>query len=138
MRLELAQLACTAHHISGTNPDFIPYRPTHKNHPSSIWTREDLHNYAYVVNLGLALCDELDYRFGKKPQKCRDVLNWLSNNLPNIPMLKKTPVKLAMDQKFKIKDVNCLADAVINYRNYYRYGKVHLFKWSNRQIPNWL
>jgi hypothetical protein len=138
MRLELAQLACTAHHLSGTPSNYIPYKPTHRNHPSAIWTRQTLQNYCYVVLLGLALCDELDYRFGTKEQKCRDVLNWLSNNLPNIPDKNLTPPLLAMDEKFKVKGVNCMSDAIDNYRNYYRLGKQHLFNYTNRKTPNWL
>jgi len=138
MRLELAQLACTAHHLSGTTPHFIPYKPTHRNHPSAIWTRQTLQNYSFVVLLGLALCDELDYRFGKKYQKCRDVLNWLADNLPNLPDEKMTVPLLAMDEKFKIKSVNCMSDAIVNYRNYYKQGKKHLHKYTNRKIPNWL
>jgi hypothetical protein len=138
MRLELAQLACTAHHLSGTPISYIPYKPTHINHPSATWTRETIQNYCYVVLLGLALCDELDYRFGTKPQKCREVLNWLANNLPNLKSEKMTVPLLAMDQKFKVKSVNCMSDAIINYQNYYRNGKQHLLNYTNRKIPNWL
>jgi hypothetical protein len=74
MRLELAQLASTAHWITGSS---APYKKTHVNHPSSKWCRESLSNYDYVVNLGLALCDELKYRYNTKNQKCRTVLEWL-------------------------------------------------------------
>jgi hypothetical protein len=138
MRVELAQLACTAHYIGGTNPEHIPWRPTHRNHPSAIWTRETIQNYSYVVLLGLALCDEFEHRFGKKHQVTREVLDWLSNNLPNLPDKKFTPPLLAMDDKFKIKAVNCVPDVVDNYRNYYIEGKTHLIKYTNRKIPNWL
>ena len=45
MRVELAQLASTAHWLSGGS---APYKPTHKNHPCAVWTRESLSNYNYA------------------------------------------------------------------------------------------
>jgi len=141
MRLELAQLACTAHHLSDSNyKDDIPYKKTHINHPSSIWTRSSISNYRYVVNLGLALCDELEYRFNTQNQKCKEVLLWLKNHEPNISNNQLTVPLLAMDNSFRIYEEKSdpINFAVTNYRNYYKNGKTHLFKWTNRQKPNWL
>ena len=39
MILETAQILCTAHHcIMGEDAD-VPYKSTHKNHPSTVWAR---------------------------------------------------------------------------------------------------
>ena len=140
MRLELAQLASTAHWQSGGS---APYKQTHINHPSAIWTRHSLSNYNYVVDLGLALCDELEFRYGTANQKCRETLIWLRDNKPNIPDIGFTYPLLAMDEKFKLAYVgptshDALDYAVCNYRNYYQNGKQHLYSWKNRQKPEWL
>ena len=140
MRLELAQLASTAHWMTGTE---APYKKTHINHPSSKWCRESLSNYNYTVKLGLALCDELKFRYGTKIQKCYDVLKWLEKNKPNIEDKGLTVPLLAMDEKCRLKKnpekfKDGLEYAVANYRNYYKQGKTHLYKWTKRKKPTWL
>ena len=47
MILETAQLLCTAHHELGTSIE-IPYKATHKNHPSAIWVRDSAENYMWA------------------------------------------------------------------------------------------
>lgn len=147
MRLELAQIACVAHHITGTNPNIIPYKKTHQNHPSAIWTRESLANYNYVVDLGLALCDELKFRFNTPHQKCIEVFEWLKFNQPNIEDIGLTRPRLAINfEEYYISEqlqdfINNETDfewAIKNYRNYYKKGKIHLFSWKNRNKPYWL
>ena len=140
MRVELAQLASTAHWQSGGS---APYKQTHINHPSSKWCRESLSNYNYVVDLGLALCNELEFRYGTKEQKCRETLNWLKSNQPNISDLGITTPLLAMDDSFRLNFTPAdftdkIEYAVANYRNYYSSGKQHLYSWTNRQKPQWL
>ena len=41
MILETAQLLCTAHHELQSAVD-VPYKPTHRTHPSAIWVRRYL------------------------------------------------------------------------------------------------
>lgn len=138
MRLELAQLASTAHWQTGGE---APYKQTHINHPSSIWTRESLSNYNYVVSLGLCLCDEMRHRYNTPHQKSEKVLEWLRDNKPNIQDKGFTRPKLAMPDEFKIYPTNDMTDlqwAVINYRNYYKLGKAHLHNWKNRKQPEWI
>jgi hypothetical protein len=136
MRVEYAQLLSTAHWLTGGQG---PYKPTHVNHPSAIWVRESLSNYNYVVNLGLALCDELEHRYKTKNQKCRVVLNTLKNDLPNIPDIGLTKPRLAMPDYCKIHDSeNYLDFAISNYRNYYNVEKQHIFSWTRRNKPNFI
>ena len=48
MILESAQMLCTAHHcIMGEDAD-VPYKPAHRNHPSTIWARQSGQNYAWL------------------------------------------------------------------------------------------
>ena len=48
MILESAQLLCTAHHEYGNHD--VPYKSTHKNHPSAIWTRSNDLAYMWVYD----------------------------------------------------------------------------------------
>lgn len=144
MRIELAQLACAAHHLTGTSSDMIPYKLTHKNHPSSIWTRESLSNYNYIVNLGFALCEEMIHRHKTKYQKCIAVFEWLRDNQPNIQDIGFTKPRLAMDfNLYGFTEIiqtteSDLQWAVNNYREYYRHGKVKLYSWKKRDKPEWI
>ncbi len=38
-----------------------------------------------------------------------------------------------MDERYIISD-----DPVVNYRNYYKYGKSKLHAWKNREAPVWI
>lgn len=127
MILETAQLLCSAHWVTGGN---APYKLSHKNHPSSIWTREDLNNYLWLCDLGIKLCWEYNHRYGKT-HKTYDVLLWCSENHPDIPDNCFTPPPLAMPEEYKEK---C---HVQSYRNYYMGDKRGFCNWKDRQIPEW-
>ena len=77
MILESAQMLCTAHHcIMGSDAD-VPYKSTHKNHPSTVWARQSAQNYAWLYYHMMALGDEYTKRYGKKHlsiTKCEDKL----------------------------------------------------------------
>ena len=77
MILETAQLLSTAHWLTGGEG---PYRATHKNHPSAIWARSNKSNYNWLCKLGLELCEEYTYRYGKI-HKTQQHLEWLSKNI---------------------------------------------------------
>lgn len=51
MIIESAQMLSTAHHILSPNdmPDNL-MKPTHKNHPSNVWVRKSVSNYAWLCN----------------------------------------------------------------------------------------
>ena len=90
MILETSQILCGVHHMSLLEPYRlptstldIPYKLSHKNHPCSIWSRESLTNYLYLCELGLELCVEYTYRYGKR-HKSQDVIEWCITNQPNI------------------------------------------------------
>lgn len=128
MILETAQLLCGAHWIIGNE---APYKLSHKNHPCAIWTRTSLSNYLYLCDLGLELCKEYTYRYGKR-HKSQDVIEWCLINKPNIHDVDFTSPPLAMGDEFKIEN-----NVIESYRNYYREGKKLIVSWKNRVIPSW-
>lgn len=130
MILEYAQLLCTTHHLTGSTEEIL-YRKTHVNHPCSIWTRESLSNYNWLVNLGLELCKEYTHRYGKI-HKTQRIIEWCSNNKPTITKEGLTSFPLAMPNEYKTEDV------VDSYRNYYNGAKQNLFSWKNRKRPFWV
>ena len=56
MILETAQLLCTAHIVHEGNNANVPYKATHKNHPSAIWARQSADNYEWLYFHMLAHC----------------------------------------------------------------------------------
>ena len=107
-------------------------KATHINHPSSIWARQSAANYDWLYQHLLALSDEYEFRYGKK-HKCSSLYDALKNPPLNIPTGSFTQPTPAMDKSFIVSD-----DSVANYRNYYKNGKSHLFRWTKRNPPSWL
>lgn len=128
MILETAQLLSTAHWLSGGEG---PYRATHKNHPSAIWARSNKSNYRWLCELGMELCKEYTYRYGKI-HKTQQHLEWLSTNIPNIPNGKFTQPTLAMPDQYKSDN------HIDSYRLYYIKDKSHLHSWKNRKTPEFI
>ncbi len=130
MILETVQLLCSAHYFFPKM--YLPkYKLTHKNHPCSIWTRESLSNYMWLLELGKELCKEYTYRY-EKTHKCEPMFDELSTHLPNIKDIGFTNPALAMPDEFK-RD-----NAVESYRLYYNSNKKHLFNWKNRKVPKFI
>jgi|TARA_R110000868_G_scaffold29576_4_gene110099 hypothetical protein len=127
MILETAQLLCSTHWVIGSE---APYKLSHKNHPCSIWVRESLSNYLYLCDLGLELCKEYTYRYGKR-HKSQDVIEWCLTNKPNISDKEFTEPPKAMPDEYKVNNV------IESYRNYYIGAKKDFAKWKNRNIPEW-
>jgi len=130
MILETAQLLCGAHHTTSEFTDGVPYKLSHKNHPCSIWVRESLSNYLLLCELGLELCEEYTYRYGKR-HKSQEVIEWCVTNKINIRDKGLTPPPKAMPDEYKVKSV------VESYRNYYRGSKSNFATWRLREKPEW-
>ena len=130
MCVEYAQLLCGSHHVTESQYE-IPYKLSHKNHPCSIWVRECIENYIWLCDLGLELCEEYTYRYGKR-HKSQDIIEWCLLNTPNIPTIGDiTPFALAMPDECKV------GTAIDSYRAYYMLEKRNLASWKNRQTPEW-
>lgn len=132
MILETAQLLYCAHWA--TDASKLPegaYRKTHTNHPCAIWTRESIDNYRWLCALGIALCDEYTFRYGKT-HKTRAHMEWLAVNPPALPEIGLTNVRLAMPDEYKC------SSPVDSYRLYYAGAKSHLLTYSKRPRPDFL
>lgn len=128
MPLETAQLLCSAF-SKGT----APYKRTHYNHPCSIWTRTSEKNFLWLVNHGLALCDEYTFRY-KKIHKSRAVILWCLKNISKIKFIQKEKSHffLCFDKKYQN------GNAVESYRAYYRSEKRKIAFWNKqRATPIW-
>jgi len=110
----------------------IVYQATHINHPSAVWCRESIENYSWLVEHMYALIDEYKHRYNKV-HKCLDVAYYLQSPPKNLQSYDMTVMPCAMADEYKISN-----DPIINYRNYYKLGKVDLHHWTNRQPPEWI
>ena len=130
MILESSQLLCGVHHIVESGYE-IPYKLSHKNHPSAIWARECIENYIWLCDLGLELCKEYTFRYGKT-HKSQAVIEWCLTHKPKLIVNDDlTPFALAMPDECKVDD------AIQSYRNYYMTEKRRMANWKNREIPEW-
>lgn len=134
MILEGCQLLSTAHHIlNSTNSHTGIYKQTHKNHPSAVWVRQSYNHYDWLFHHTVALSIEYTYRYGKI-HKSREMLTkiliWSPVNIPDSDSWTDPPK--CMPDEFKVDST------VESYRNYYRIGKKHLLKYTNRNPPDWL
>lgn len=130
MPLETAQMLCTNLHLFGLE---APYKPTHKNHPCTVWARESLGNWEWLIAHGNALGEEYTKRYGKV-HKSHLVIKECAKFL--VPLLgERTPFALAMDDKWKTNN-----DPIKSYRNFYS-NKVFqdgsIPTWKHTPTPQW-
>lgn len=129
MILEYAQLLSTSHHILDVDVSAVFYKPTHKNHPSALWTRDNANNYLWLYSLFCELCDEYTYRYGKVHKTDKRLRIPLSVCPKNISQNKFYQPTQAMPDEYKNK---C---SIVAYRYYYKNAKQHLAVWTKRDIP---
>jgi len=137
MILETAQILSTV--IWRLMPNFKRelYRPTHKNHPCTLWAGESENNFWWLLLLGYYLSEEFTYRYGGK-HKSSEIIKRAANIFAHDPLLKfskgsLTPFVQAMPYHCQHPD-----DAVIAYRNYYLQEKAHLLTYTKRDKPIWI
>jgi len=131
MQIESAQMCCTAHWETGSE---APYKRAHKNHPSTIWTRNSINHYRWLVEHGLEICKEFEKRYGKK-HKTEEVLLWCKNNEPNILDKGFTEPPQCMPVQYMKEDT------IEAYRTFYKKEKVEEkgLSWKKlNNAPNWL
>ena len=122
MILESAQMLSTA---VGAG-----YKPTHKNHPCTLWVSKSKQNAEWLIALADGLNDEYRKRYARSvDHKSMEVIKeiaWLSEALPDIG---RAPFAQAMPDEYKDPD------AVEAYRNYYREEKK--FATWRSETPFW-
>lgn len=128
MPLETAQMMCTSLNKIGVE---TPYLPVHQKHPCTIWAGISQENFRWLGNLGLALCDEYTYRYGKV-HKCESIIKFCLEKTFHFDDLGMTNFAQAMPDEYKCDN------SVLAYRNFYNFGKRHLHKWTGRSVPEWI
>ena len=134
MILECGQLLSTAHYKLGSWSSDM-YKPTHKNHPCTIWICESEGNYDYTFQLFGALADEFLRHRGKQHKtwtNLSSILNEFPHELPEKSEM--TFPALAMPEEYKGKKKS-LEDAVEAYRRYYIAEKLSFAEYKNRETP---
>jgi len=111
MILESAQMLCTAHHVYGF-PEDVPYKQAHLNHPSTIWCRQNRHNYMWLYRHMIALGNEYTKRYGKTHLSITKCKNILRSYPALIPDGEFTQPPQAMPNEYKNK---CSVQAYWNY-----------------------
>lgn len=138
MLTESCQILSTVYRKYDKNSPDLLYKSTHENHPCVIWTNNNIHNFLYLLELSVALYNEYQYRYNKpdKHKRNKEIIEYLCKYAYKLDLFykgsKMTSFVQAMPEKYKNKD------AVIAYRNYYLGEKQHLFKWTKRQVPDWI
>jgi hypothetical protein len=131
MQIESAQMCCTAHWETGNE---APYKRAHKNHPSTIWTRQSIHHYRWLVQHGLEICNEFTKRYGKS-HKTQAVLEWCRDNEPSIPDNGFTPPPQCMPEQYQDNDT------ITAYRKFYIEDKIAIKKLNYNKLnnkPEWI
>lgn len=106
------------------------YKMTHINHPSTIWVRNSIENFNWLLKMSNYLCKEYTYRYWKT-HKLEKVIQWMKKNKPKLAKKGLTEFPQAMPEKYKS------SDSIKSYREYYKGDKVRFAKWTKRNPPNW-
>ena len=132
MILESAQMLSTIHRLCGSTSDLL-YKPTHANHPCTIWARTSTANYRWLYQHFIALSLEYTFRFNKQHKSYVQLRRVLEHPPVCVPDGALTPFAQAMPAEY------CSEDAVQAYRRYYAVKKQTIdMKYTNRNQPSWL
>ena len=126
MIVETAQMMCTV--ISSHGYD-TPYRPTHKNHPCTLWAGQSRDNWNWLIDYGMGLCDEYTRRYGRV-HKSQSVIEWCAMKHIDLPNTARTPFAQAMPPQYKN------TNPIKAYRDYYVGEKSYMAKWK-LGAPQW-
>lgn len=149
MILETAQMLCTnalALAKPGLNPaepaphfdipdSLVPYKPTHMNHPCTVWARKSRYNYDWLARHFISLVDEKADRTHKlhlSYTKLMPLLTHIYDNPLDIPVDNDISFVYAGD--YPVRTTSCL-DVTASYR------KTMIAKWRNDALkgrtPRW-
>ncbi len=115
-------------------------KPSHANHPVSVWLRSSIGNWNWTMQLADCLHDEWKGRYGHPEERLhlsyvkilyiRELVEKYDIDFGAEAM---TPFALAMPDEYKSDD------AVESYRQYYMNNveKRRMASWKNREQPYW-
>ena len=135
MLVESAQIMCTAINVKAGSK-ITPYRNNNPNHPCVLWAGRSFENFEWLYNLMFVLKEEWNWR----KEHNKEHLTITKMQEANLLILGKyylhsngfTPVALAMPTQYRGDD------AIVSYRNYYKYAKWELHQWTRRETPTWI
>jgi len=135
MILEYAQMLSTAHReLDGDVPDIL-YKSTHKNHPSTIWTRSSKQHYDWLFRLFRMLRAEYAIRDSDHNFKVHKTWDKLGKLLETTP---KNIKDNGWGDPPQCMPDHCKDDDVVTaYRNYYILEKNTFAVWKYSGTPEW-
>jgi hypothetical protein len=123
MLLEYAQMLCTSLYWYGV--EGVPYKPSHINHPCSVWARQTRGNFSYLTTLAICVEQERLFR-GFNPHRSYNVVMWCADKRTAIPKNKRTGFVNCCTHHKHIKDV------------YLAYKLEMIYKWTQLDdAPSW-
>lgn len=137
MILETAQMLSTVCHLRNIYTEGL-YKPTHKNHPSTIWVGTSFANYTWTMKLLDGLLVEYSYRYGKK-HKTLNVYRRIFDTSWKLSFPETYDgYPLCMPEQYKSGVDNTNLERVVDaYRNYYINEKAYFATWKRREKPYW-
>jgi len=138
MILEYAQIMCTNFHLTQSEELINStelYKPTHKNHPCTIWARESFDNTTWLFEC----MNELNNIYKAKSK--RDHKSFLVGGRAYVRMdINKFPDDTLTNPPQAMPDIFRLEDTVEAYRKYYKEDKSlnKWFKYTYNNRPNWI
>ena len=136
MILESAQMLSTAHReLDGNNVPDILYKSTHKNHPSTIWTRSSKQHYDWLFRLFRMLSAEYSIRYSDHNFKVHKTWDKLGKLLEQAP--KNIVDNGWVDPPQCMPDHCKKPDTIDAYRNYYLTEKASISTWKYSNQPTW-
>ena len=130
MTLESAQLLSSSLRLCGYTGDDV-YKISHKNHPSSRWTRATQGNYKWLLEHFKALCDEYSRRTGKIHASSK-LLPIFESNIGLIPDGEQMPFSNNARNLTKGVDFTHETDTVKAYQLYL------MERWNgDKREPKW-
>lgn len=137
MLLEHCQMLCTAYHLQGIQAQ---YKPTHANHPTSVWIRSSYDNWLWTIEHAYATAKEYTSRYSKR-HASEDVLDWCEDNVWRLGFdssnLTKFAIAIKEDKICRTLSEFNESDPVNCYHLYYQHDKKHLHQWKQNK-PDWI
>ena len=132
MTVETAQILSTAVHLRGWRGEGL-YRPTHANHPCTVWAAESRANFDQALILLMCLGTEYCHRYGRLHRSftLAPSIAAAVETVQDWPEQGPTRRPTAMPDAYK---TDCI---VASYRSYYLAEKRSICKYTNRAEPPW-
>lgn len=112
---------------------FVPYLPCHQNHPSTVWCRTSLENFAWTHCYANALGNESYYRYGTTHKSLAVI-----NSLPDPKHMKDVGfTTFALAMKIMPDKYKSIDNPIQSYRNFYMFDKAEFAEWKHRNKPEW-